>query len=130
MGYDSTFGLDDFELYRLARQFRVRTYALIRRLPVEERYALAPQMRRAAISISNNIAEGHGRWYYQDNMRFCRISRGSVEEVIDDLNICLDEKYADADEILLLKEQAKELIARINGYLSYLKRSKQGAEKR
>ena len=59
---------------------------------------------------------------------FCRTSRGSVGEVIDDLNICLDEKYADEQELQLLKEQAKELIARINGYLSYLKRSKQGAE--
>jgi len=63
-------------------------------------------MRRAAISISNNIAEGHGRWHFQENMRFCRISRGSVEETLDDLNLCLDEEYASPDLVEALKTEA------------------------
>jgi four helix bundle protein len=86
------------------------------------------QMRRAALSVSNNIAEGHGRWYYQENMRFCRVSRGSVEEIIDDLNTCLDEGYLDERSVNSHKEKAKELIARINSYIAYLRRSKQGTE--
>jgi four helix bundle protein len=68
---------DDFELYRVAREFRKRGYVLLRQLPWEEKYALADQMRRAAVSGTNNIAEGHGRWHYQENIRLCRISRGS-----------------------------------------------------
>ena len=89
------FRLDDFELYKIAREFRKRTYRLVKQLPAEEKYALASQMRRAAVSVTNNIAEGHGRWHYQENIRFCRISRGSVDELIDDFNTCEDEGYGD-----------------------------------
>jgi four helix bundle protein len=124
---DSRFGLDEFELYGLARAFRKALYGVIRQLPAEEKYCLGSQMRRAAISITNNIAEGHGRWYYQENLRFCRIARGSVEEAIDDLNVCLDENYGDATHIESLKAIARELVQRINGYASYLRKSKQGA---
>jgi four helix bundle protein len=124
---ESRFGLDEFELYRRARAFRKALYGVIRQLPVEEKYCLGSQMRRAAISITNNIAEGHGRWYYQENLRFCRIARGSVEETIDDLNVCLDENYGDAVHIESLKKAARELVQRINGYASYLSKSKQGA---
>jgi four helix bundle protein len=91
---ESRFKLDDFELYQLAREFRKGVYQLIKRLPPGERYCLAPQMRRATLSVSTNVAEGHGRWHFQDNIRFCPIARGSVDEVIDDLNVCLDEAYA------------------------------------
>jgi four helix bundle protein len=125
-GYEAKFGLDDFELYRIARSFRKEIYRIARRLPPEEKYCLGVQMRRAAMSVSNNIAEGHGRWYYQENARFCRISRGSVEEIVDDLNACLDENYVPAVEIESLKGSAQELIARINSYIACLRKSKQG----
>src|SRR5438034_3347610 len=102
------FRLDDFELYRAAREYRKKIYRVIKQLPSEERYCLAPQMRKAALSISNNIAEGHGRWYYQDNIRFCLISRGSVDEVIDDLNVCVDEQYGDSAFVTGLSAEAYE----------------------
>jgi four helix bundle protein len=122
------FRLDDFELYKVAREFRKRVYALIRQLPTEERFALVSQMRRAALSVSNNIAEGHGRWHYQENIQYCRMSRGSVDEVIDDLNTCEDEGYGDQTLVAPLKSQAYELIRRINGYIAYLKKTKQGED--
>src|ERR1019366_702433 len=92
--------LDDFELYRVSREFRKKTYRLVRLLPPEEKYALANQMRRAAVSVSNNIAEGHGRWHFLENIQFCRISRGSVDELIDDFNTCQDENYGDQSLVL------------------------------
>ena len=57
-------------------------------------------------------------------MQFCRISRGSVEEIIDDLNVCIDEHYFQKEECDKLKEEAYALIKRINGYLAYLKKVK------
>ena len=67
-------------------------------------------MRRASVSISNNIAEGHGRWHHQENIQFCRISRGSVEEIIDDINVCIDEGYCPGLNLMHLKEDGYDLI--------------------
>ena len=121
------FRLDEFELYKVAREFRNKVYQLIRCLPKEERFTLDPQMRRAAVSVTNNIAEGHGRWHYQENIQFCRVARGSVEELIDDFNICLDHQYGDVTFVESLKKEGYSLIARLNSYIQYLQTSKQGA---
>ena len=122
---EGRFRLDDFELYRSAREFRVKVYRLIAQLPRTERFCLDPQMRRAAISITNNIAEGHGRWHYQENLRFCRMARGSLDELLDDLNVCADENYGDQQLVKELVSMAYSLIGRINSYMAYLRRCKQ-----
>jgi four helix bundle protein len=119
------YSLDKFELYKLARQFRKNIYSLVKKLPPEEKYCLAPQLRKASLSVSNNIAEGHGRWHYKENIQFCRISRGSTEEVIDDLNTCEDENYFDLEILITHKDEAYFLIKKINSYIAYLKKTKQ-----
>ncbi len=123
---EGRYKLDDFELYRLAREFRKKVYRLIKLLPSEEKYCLGSQMRRAAISVTNNIAEGHGRWHYQENMHYCRISRGSIEEILDDVNTCDDEKYGNPTLISELRSDAYALIHRVNAYIAYLRNSKRG----
>jgi len=125
---DGRFKLDDFELYKVAREFRKRVYRLQKQLPTEEKYDLGRQMRRAAVSVTNNISEGHGRWHYQENIRFCRISRGSIDELIDDFNTCQDQGYGDQVLVDQLKLEAYDLIRRINGYIAYLRKTKQGCE--
>jgi four helix bundle protein len=82
---------ENLEVYKRTREFRKKIYELIKILPPEERYDLDPQMRRAVVSITNNIAEGHGRYHYGENIQFCRQSRGSLEEIIDDLSVCFKE---------------------------------------
>ena len=125
---EGRFKLDDFELYRLVREFRKKVYLFIKQLPPDEKYCLANQMRRAAVSVTNNIAEGHGRWYYQENIRFCRIARGSVGELIDDFNTCEDENYGDQILVAELEKDAYERLRRINGYIAYLRKTNQGRE--
>jgi four helix bundle protein len=126
MTADSKFGLEDFELYNRARAFRREMYRLANELPPMERYCLNVQTRRAALSVSNNVAEGHGRWHYRENIHFCQIARGSTEELLDDLNTCIDENYFSADRLEFLKDEAYALITKISGYIAYLRRSKQG----
>src|SRR5438874_6297632 len=95
---------EDLEVYQVAREFRKAMYAVSRRLPDFEKFELASQIRRAAVSLTNNIAEGHGRYHYPDQIKFLLQARGSLEELIDDLNVCLDESYIPAVEIEPLKQ--------------------------
>ena len=83
---------EDLEVYQVAREFRKGMYAVSRKLPDFEKFELASQIRRAAVSLTNNIAEGHGRYHYLDQLKFLLQARGSLEELIDDLNVCLDEQ--------------------------------------
>lgn len=120
------YSLDDFQLYQVAREFRREVYRLIKLLPAEERYAAGAQMRRAVLSVTNNIAEGHGHWHRQETIRFYLLARASLSEVLDDINLCIDEGYGDREQNLALKTTGYQLAAKINGYVSYL-RSQQAA---
>ena len=122
MSYET---FEELVVYKSAREFRKEIYKLIKSLPEEEKYNLASQMRRAATSLTNNIAEGHGRYHYQENIQFCRQSRGSLSELIDDINICLDEKYGSPEHLESLKEEAYRVNKQLNGYVAYLKKRKQ-----
>src|SRR6266498_3915443 len=117
---------EDLECYQVAREFRKAMYDVSRRVPAFEKFELASQIRRAAVSLTNNIAEGHGRWHYLDHIKFVLQSRGSLEELIDDLNVCQDEKYLPLPEIHKLKEDGWRLLRLINGYLRHLRDCKAG----
>ena len=121
MGYKS---FEDLEAYKAAREFRKKIYKLIKGLPPEEKHNLAGQMRRASLSLTNNIGEGHGRYHFQENIQFCRISRGSLMELIDDLNTCIDEKYFEQNYLNQLKDEGYRINKILNGYIAYLKKRK------
>ena len=121
MGYKS---FEELEVYKAAREFRKKIYKLNRGLPLEEKYNLGDQMRRAALSLTNNIAEGHGRYHFQENIQFCRISRGSLMELIDDLNVCIDEEYFPLASMEELKAEGYLVNKMLNGYIAYLKKRK------
>src|SRR6266702_8159586 len=81
---------EDLDVYQEAREFRKKMYAVTRRLPDFEKYDLGSQIRRAAVSLTNNIAEGHGRYHFLEQIKFMLHARGSLEELLDDLNVCED----------------------------------------
>ena len=118
-GRISTF--EDLEVYTVAREFRKTMYRVARNLPEIEKFGLASQIRRAAVSLTNNIAEGHGRYHYLDQIKFSLQSRGSLEELLDDLNICEDEQYVADTQIIALKEQGWRIRQLLDGYIRYLR---------
>jgi four helix bundle protein len=125
---DATFRtFENLDVYKKAREFRKRMYAAARKLPDFEKYELGRQIRRAAVSLTNNIAEGHGRYHYLDEIKFQLQSRGSLAELLDDLNVCQDEDYLPTVEIVELKERAKEVQRLINGYIRFFRERKAGA---
>jgi four helix bundle protein len=118
----STF--EDLEVYQVAREFRKAMYRLARQLPEIEKFGLVSQVRRAALSLTNNIAEGHGRYHYLDQIKFTLQSRGSLEELIDDLNACQDEQYVPIEKIASLKTEGWRVRQLIDGYIRYLRQQK------
>lgn len=118
---------EDLKVYQVAREFRKAMYRIAKRLPDTERFGLASQIRRAAVSLTNNIAEGHGRYHYLDQIKFTLQSRGSLEELIDDLNVCADEEYLPIEEIDALKEQGWRIRQLSDGYIRYLREQKRAA---
>ena len=84
---------EDLKVWQLARKFRHEIYKVSSTFPKIEDYRLISNMRGAAISITANIAEGYGRYHYQENIQFCRMARGSINEVLDHLYTASDEGY-------------------------------------
>lgn len=118
---------EDLETYQIAREFRKTMYAVTRGLPSFEKFDLGSQIRGAATSLTNNIAEGHGRFHYLEQIKFCLNARGSLEELLDDLNICQDESYLPPGEIAPKKQQGWRVHQLLNGYIRWLRERKQGA---
>src|SRR5437868_11299717 len=112
---------EDLEVYQVAREFRKKMYSVTRQIPEFEKFELSSQIRRAAVSLTNNIAEGHGRYHFADQVRFFLGARGSLQELVDDLNVCGDEKYLEPEKVAALKSEAWRVLGLINGYLRYLR---------
>jgi four helix bundle protein len=123
-GQVSTF--EDLEVYRVAQEFRKAMYRIARELPGIDKFGLASQIRRAAVSLTNNIAEGHGRYHCLDQIKFMLHSRGSLEELMNDLNVCEDEQYLPAEQIASLKQDGWRVRQLIDGYVRYLRQQNAG----
>ena len=79
------------EAWKKCREVKLFFYRIILPvLPMEEKYLLGNQVRKAAISITSNIAEGYGRYHFREGMQFYRISRASLYELKDHLISCYD----------------------------------------
>ena len=121
-------GLRRLKVWVKAKDFAVKIYdQVLSLLPPEEKWNLNQQLRRSSLSISANIAEGYGRFYYQDNVRFCYIARGSLEETLSHLAFAVDAKYIPVALFEQFEQDGAEIDKMLNGYISFLKKSKQGA---
>lgn len=120
-GLTKRHSFEDVKAWQLAREFRKEIYAVSKMFPREELYCLTSQIRRAAISVHSNIAEGYGRYNFQENIQFCRIARGSLIEVLDQLYVAQDENYINQDKFTELYDQGRNVEKAINGYIGFLK---------
>ena len=121
----------DLKVWQAARELRQEIYKLTRTMPAVEKFALANQLRRAAVSVTANIAEDFGRFSYHENIQFCRQARGSVYEVRDHLTTCADEGYLPATEAKRLDILYQQVLRILNGYVRStlaLKRSRDDSE--
>ena len=96
-------------------------YKITKNFPKEEIYSLVDQMRRAATSITSNIAEGFGRYSYKEKVRFYYLSRGSLIELKNQILIAKDINYLNEKDFKDLSEQANKTHALLQGLISKTK---------
>jgi len=115
---------EDLESWKACREIRNYVSGIIKKFPDYEKYALADGMRRSSRSTTENIAEGFGKYHYQENIQFCRISRDSVFELMDQFITAFDEKYITEEEYKKRRELLDTEKALLNGYIRYLHKAK------
>ena len=113
------------EVWQNCKELRQKIWELCKQFPNEEKFRLSDQMIRASRSATACIAEGYGRFHYQENIQFCRQARGSLYEQIDHLDVALDCSYINSDFAEDLIRQIKTTIRILNGYIKYLKQRKE-----
>jgi len=117
-------GYKELECYIQARLLRVYIAGLTKKFPANENFLLMAQVIDSSRSITRNIAEGYGRFTYTDTRNFFIIARGSVTETMDHLSVAFDEKYISEAELKEGEEKCELVFKLINGYISYLDKSK------
>ena len=117
----------DLDVWKLARELKKEIQLLCKKLPVEEKYRLADQLVRASRSVTANIAEGYGRYHYQETIQFCRQARGSLYECLDHLTVCLDCGYIGHKQFKYFEAKISYILVKLNAYINYLKDRKQSS---
>ncbi len=116
---------EELECWKASSELRIfASRNVIRNFPSDERYALASQLRRSSRSVSDNIAEGYGRYHFQENIQFCRIARGSLHESLNQVITAEEEGYIDEKVVLEYRDIFKKTEAILNGYINYLAKAK------
>ena len=117
---DDSRTFEDLECWKACRLFRIWSRRLVDSFPAEERYRLADQLIRASRSTTANIAEGYGRYHYQESIQFCRHSRGSLSECLDHLITGVDDGLIDQAVLAEGRELIQTATKLVNGYIRYL----------
>lgn len=110
-----TFSFENLEVYEKARELIKDVYLLQNTFPKEERYALGDQVRRAATSITANLAEGSGRKSYREKIHFIEISFGSMTEVFCELQTACDLGYITEQQFDELRPQFADVARMLSG---------------
>jgi four helix bundle protein len=107
------------DAYKIEKEFTLYVYSLVNKYPPYEQYALCDQLRRAAVSVPSNIAEGMGRIAIKERIHFIEISYGSIVEVLCQLDISQSLGYISEQEL----NDAEEIASRLTKVMSGLRKT-------
>ena len=116
---------EKLECWKASTLLRRYIIEVIKKFPKEETYLLISLIKRASRSVTNNIAEGYGRFHYKENAQFCRQSRGSLYELKDHFIIALDENIISKEEYDTFIIHFEKAVSLLNGYINYLMKAAQ-----
>jgi four helix bundle protein len=114
----------DLDVWKKCREIRIMIWKLSKKFPEEEKYRLSDQMIRASRSSTANIAEGYGRFHFQENIQFCRQSRGSLFELMDHILVAEECAYIEENYKEMFIDNIISAIRLLNGYIKYLNKRK------
>ena len=111
----------DLDAYKKGYQLALQIYRMTRQFPADEKYGLTDQLRRAAVSIPSNIAEGYRRFSRTDYIRFLKIAFGSCGEIETQLDLCRDMDLVGSDDYTRLSTLSGEASKILYGLIRSLK---------
>ena len=117
MSQDKIVKFTDLNAWKEGHKLVLNIYKITKDFPKNEVYGLVSQMRRCAVSITSNIAEGFSRYSYKEKVRFYYISLGSTTELQNQLLICKDIDYLLVEEFKMIAEQTVKVHKIINGLI-------------
>ncbi len=108
------FSFEKLEVWQMARKLAVRIYKQTQSFPNEEKYGLTSQIRRSALSIGSNIAEGSTRASAKDQAHFTTVAYGSLMEVFNHLIVAADLGYMNEDELKTYRQEIQSLSVKLS----------------
>lgn len=112
---ETKYDYKQLEVYKESKRLVKIVYALLKKFPKEEQYALCDQLRRAVISVPSNVAEGLGRYSMKEQVHFFEIAYGSLREVDCQIDIASDLEYITEAEEAKVSEVITHVSAMISG---------------
>ena len=109
------FSFENLDVYKKARVLVKDVYRLQNTFPKEERFGLCDQLRRAAVSITANLAEGSGRQSLKEKVHFVEIAFGSMTEVFCELQTACDLGYMNESQLDALRPQFNDISKMLSG---------------
>lgn len=116
--------LEDLVVYQKSVALSKKIQSIANAFPNEEQFHLKSQFKRSIRSVSANIAEGYGRYHFQENIQFLRVARGALFETIDHISVAVEEGYIDVQKKQEIEAELYEVIKILNGYIQYLQKQK------
>ena len=115
MGNDNVFSYRKLNVYTKIQKWVLMVYALLKKFPKEEQYALCDQLRRSAISVCSNVAEGSSRSSKKEFAHYVEISYGSLMEAQSQLELSQMLGYISNDDLKVTEVQTEEIAKMLSG---------------
>ena len=112
----------ELDAYKEGKKLIKEVYRLLKKFPKEEQYAMCDQLRRAAISITSNIAEGSGRNSFKEKVHFLEFSYGSLMEVLSQMDVACDLEYITVEEFNNFEVMVENMGRPLSGLKNYFAR--------
>jgi len=110
--------LEDLEVWQEARKLCKGIYIITKGFPKSEEYNLKKHLRESSRGVASNIAEGFGRYFYKESLKFYGIAMGCLEEVRSDLYLSFDMRYINQETLNKFIKQVDKVQRKLNGLIA------------